>query len=155
MGTLHEDQRTFTIIFRSFLLRMRNVSDKSCRENQNIHFASSNFSFPSRSAFEITWKTYGTARQVTGDSFIRRMRFACRVTKATDTHSEYAILIAFPLQQWLCERASMLRYTYSACLVFILTKLHHFLQMMHLCEQRTYQKQVNYNRPLCRQNTTR
>jgi hypothetical protein len=31
-----------------------------------------------------------------------------------DTHSEYVILvfIAFPLQQWLNERASILRYTY-------------------------------------------
>ena len=42
------------------------------------------------------------------------MRFACRVTKVTNTHSEYAIPIAFLRQQWLRERASMLRYTYSA-----------------------------------------
>jgi len=28
---------------RSVLLRMRNVSDKSCRENQNTHFVFSNF----------------------------------------------------------------------------------------------------------------
>jgi hypothetical protein len=28
------------------------------------------------------------------------------------THSEYVILIAFPLQQWLHECASLLRYTY-------------------------------------------
>ena len=27
--------------------------------------------------------------------------------KATDTHSEYVILIAFPLQHWLQERAPM------------------------------------------------
>ena len=33
------------------------------------------------------------------------------------THSEYVILIAFPLQQWLHERASVLRYTYIASLV--------------------------------------
>jgi len=33
-----------------------------------------------------------------------RMRFACRITKATDTHSEYVIVFAFPLQQWLRER---------------------------------------------------
>jgi len=33
-GTLHEDQYTFLIISRSTLLRMSNVSDKSCRENQ-------------------------------------------------------------------------------------------------------------------------
>ena len=37
-GTLHEDQNTFLIISRSILLRMRNVSDKSCRENRNTHF---------------------------------------------------------------------------------------------------------------------
>ena len=60
---------------------------------------------------------YGTARQATDDNIIRRMRFACWITKATDTHSEYVILIAFPRQQWLCKRASMLCYTYIACLV--------------------------------------
>jgi len=37
--------------------------------------------------------------------------------KATNTHSEYVILIAFSLQQWLHERASMLRYAYTAFLV--------------------------------------
>jgi hypothetical protein len=36
--TLREDQYTFFIISHSVLLRMRNVSDKSCRENQNTHF---------------------------------------------------------------------------------------------------------------------
>jgi hypothetical protein len=36
---------------------------------------------------------YGTARQTTDDNIIRRMRFACWITKATDTHSEYVILI--------------------------------------------------------------
>ena len=38
MGTLHEDLRAFMIIFRLIFPRMRNVSDKSCRENQNTHF---------------------------------------------------------------------------------------------------------------------
>jgi len=33
------------------------------------------------------------------------------------THSEYAVLIVFPLQRWLHERASMLRYTYIGCIV--------------------------------------
>jgi len=42
-GILHEDQYTFLIISRSVLLRMRNISDKSCRENQNIHFVFGNF----------------------------------------------------------------------------------------------------------------
>jgi len=30
--------------------------------------------------------------------------------KDKNTYSEYAILITFLLQQWLCERASLLRY---------------------------------------------
>jgi hypothetical protein len=37
------------------------------------------------------------------------MRFACWIPKATITHSEYVILIAFPLQQWLRERALTIR----------------------------------------------
>jgi hypothetical protein len=43
MGTLREDQYTFVIGSHSFLLRMRNVSDKNCRENQNTHFMYNNF----------------------------------------------------------------------------------------------------------------
>jgi hypothetical protein len=39
-----------------------------------------------------------------------------RRTKTTDTHSEYVILIALPLQQWLHERTSMLCYMYIGCL---------------------------------------
>ena len=42
---------------------------------------------------------YGTGRQATDGNIIRRMRIACWITKATDTHSEYVIVIAFPLQQ--------------------------------------------------------
>jgi hypothetical protein len=45
------------------------------------------------------------------------MRIACWLTKATDTHSEYVTLIAFLLQQWLHEHASLLRCTYIACSV--------------------------------------
>jgi len=44
------------------------------------------------------------------------MRIARRITKATNTHTECIMLIAFPLQQWLHERASLLRNTYIACL---------------------------------------
>jgi hypothetical protein len=47
----------FTIIFRSVFLRMRNVSDKSGRENQNINFMLSNF-FPKNCAiYEIILKS--------------------------------------------------------------------------------------------------
>ena len=42
------------------------------------------------------------------------MRIAYWIPKATNTLSEYIILIAFLLQQWLHERASLLRYGYIA-----------------------------------------
>jgi len=41
-GNLHEDQYTFVIISRSFLLRRRNVSIRSFGENQ-IHISCSFF----------------------------------------------------------------------------------------------------------------
>jgi hypothetical protein len=42
---------------------------------------------------------------------IWHMCIECWIPKATNTHSEYVILKAVPLQQWLYEPASMLRYT--------------------------------------------
>jgi len=51
---------------------------------------------------------------------IWRMRIACWMTKASNTHSECVILIAVLPHQWLHERASMLRYTHIACLVYII-----------------------------------
>jgi len=57
MGTLHENLSTFMIISHSVLLRVRNVLDKSCRENQNTHFMLNNFIFRSRAIYVIMWKT--------------------------------------------------------------------------------------------------
>ena len=57
------------------------------------------------------------ASQATDDNIIRRMGFACWITKATNTHSKYVILTAIPLQHSLRERAWHLRCTYIACLV--------------------------------------
>ena len=54
---------------------------------------------------------------------LRRMRLKCWLRKVTDTHSEYVMLIAFPLQQLLHERTSLLRYTYIACLVCCIFEL--------------------------------
>jgi hypothetical protein len=55
---------------------------------------------------------------------IRRMRIACWILESSKAHSEYVIFIALPQQQWLHERALLLRYTYIACLVYeLLTAL--------------------------------
>jgi len=44
-GTLHEDPYTFSTTFRSFLLRMKSISDKSCRETRNTQFMFNTFFF--------------------------------------------------------------------------------------------------------------
>ena len=45
------------------------------------------------------------------------MRIALWIPKATNTHSEYVILIGLLRQQWFRESASVSGYTYIACLV--------------------------------------
>ena len=40
-------------------------------------------------------KKYGSGRQVTNDSIIRRMPTVCWITKAADTHSVYFIVLLF------------------------------------------------------------
>jgi hypothetical protein len=48
---------------------------------------------------------------------IWRMRIACWIPKAINIHTGCVMLVAFPLQQWLQERVSILRYTHIAWLV--------------------------------------
>jgi len=45
---------------------------------------------------------------------IKRMQIACWIPNGTNTRSEYIMLTAFSWQQWLRERALVLRYTYIA-----------------------------------------
>ena len=53
------------------------------------------------------------------------MLIALWIHKATNTYSEYVILLAFPVQILLNESTSVLRYRYIACLfIFIFFKLH-------------------------------
>jgi hypothetical protein len=54
----------------------------------------------------------------TGDrrQYEERVLHAAYLTLPKQTHSDYVIRIAFPLQLWLHERPSMLHYTYIACL---------------------------------------
>jgi hypothetical protein len=47
---------------------------------------------------------------------------ACWIPKATNTHSQYVVLLAFPWPQWLHECTSTLHYMYIVCLVFPLYK---------------------------------
>jgi hypothetical protein len=69
--------------------------------------------------YEIMWKN--NVERGRPQISVRRMLIACRITKATNTHPEYVIIIAFQLQEWLHDRASMLRYKYIACLICVIT----------------------------------
>ena len=63
---------------------------------------------------------------------VRRMRFVCWITTATDTLSEYVIIIACLLQQYLHERTSMLHYgTVTPLFCFFLT-VNHSIDLFHL-----------------------
>jgi hypothetical protein len=58
MGTLHGDTCIFKVIFRWVRLKMRNVSEKPFRENQNTHFMFNIFSPENRAFFEIMCKNF-------------------------------------------------------------------------------------------------
>jgi len=80
------------------------------------------FFFENHIVYEIMWKNvveWGRPQMITW-----HMRIACWIPKATNAHTGRVILIALQLQQWLHERASMLRYTYTSCLVTTGLVLH-------------------------------
>jgi hypothetical protein len=95
------------MLTRRTFLRMRNISDKSCTENQNTFHVQQ--PFPPRKSCRLWDRSNVETCSQRGS----RQYGAC----ARKHTQKCAILIAFPLQQWLRERASMLRYTYIACLV--------------------------------------
>ena len=69
MCILHNDEYTYFIVCRSVLHRMKNVSHKICRENQNTHFVFNNF-FPPRKSRRL-WdnvEKYGRAGQATDNN---------------------------------------------------------------------------------------
>ena len=74
---------------------MRNVSDKQCRENRTT-FLFLITSFRKSCLLSDNLEKYGTASQATdGDIISRTAHFACWIIKATDTYSDYAILLLF------------------------------------------------------------
>jgi hypothetical protein len=90
---------------RTYILCSLTFSSRSCRLWDFFLFTKiSNQRLPLWANTRCLWdnvKKYGRAEQATDDNIIRRMCIACWIPKATKTLSEYAILIAFSLQQWL------------------------------------------------------
>ena len=73
-------------------------------------------------------ENFCTAGQSTHDNIIQRMRTACWITKAKNTHSEFVILIAFARQELLREGACP-----SATLDYY--NLSHQMHVLHFLAQ--------------------
>jgi hypothetical protein len=69
---------------------------KVAKKNQNTYFISIHFFFRKSCHLLDNVKRYGRTRQATDNKVIERMCFWCWITKTTDTHSKYVILITFP-----------------------------------------------------------
>ena len=135
-GTVREDKYTFFTIFHSNLLRRKNVFDNICTENRNTHIMFSIFLFENHAVYRIMWKN--TVEQGTTQMTKWHIHIACWIPKATNTHTGYVILIAFPLQWRLFECTSMLRYTYTAFLFLSKTSSGDLGSQTIFMQTRTY-----------------
>jgi len=91
---LREDQYMLYMVSGSLLLRMRNDSDRICRETKIHILRSRTPPSENRGVYEIIMKVEPGRTEMT----VWRIRFACWIPKDTNTHSRYVILIDFPLQ---------------------------------------------------------
>ena len=94
------------------------MSQKKVIEKVTAHISCSKtvfFFFENLALYEIMWRyiVVPDRPHIT----IWHIRITCWISKATNTHSEYGVLIAFPLQKWLHERVLMLRYAYITGLI--------------------------------------
>ena len=112
-GILHEDRYTFTRMIKlgSILLRMRNVSVRICRENQNSHFMFHKLSVttphppPENGAvYWIMWKNMVRLELTRDENMLPHMCFPWWIPNTTNTHPECVIVIVLPLQQWLMRK---------------------------------------------------
>jgi len=98
-----------------------------CRENQN-NLLCSVTTFWKSCRYQIMWKY-----MVQSDRPHMKMcymRLVCRIHKATNTQSEYVMLVAFPTQL-LHERPSKLCYTYTAYLIEVWFITNKFCELIY------------------------
>jgi hypothetical protein len=115
-STFYEDLRTSTTVSCSVLLKWEMFQTKVV-EKIKTQILCSKFFFRKSCRLWHNVGKCGKAKHSTNNT-IRRILFACWITKSTDTHSEYVILTR---QQWLRQSASMLCCTYIACLYIHVT----------------------------------
>jgi len=100
---------TFFVIFPSLVFLEREMFGIKGINKIQTHIVG--FFFEILAIYWIMWKNlYSRAGH-------RWQYGACCIPNATNTHSQYVTLTAFPQQHWLHECVSLLCYTYSAGLV--------------------------------------
>ena len=95
--------RHFLITSRPILFYNKKASHKIYREKQNTHFVFSNYFFFSK-VVTFIWDNVekNIVQPDRSQTTLRLPRIACRIPKATNTHSEYVTFIAFLIQRrWL------------------------------------------------------
>jgi len=129
-GTLHEDHYTFFLSYIArFFLEWEHFSDKCCKESQNTRFVFSNFFLDNRAGYEIMWKNIvecGRPRMT-----IWRLRIACWLPKATNTHW-LCNTRCFSIATLVLRTPSVLRKLCIACLVWINGWQHRPNCVLHL-----------------------
>jgi len=113
----------YLTIFRKFIEKIR-VPLKSVKENAHFTWSPLYIFYHISLNSSRNEKFFKQKLQVQS-----KHKILCSKTifeKCTNTYSEYVILIAFPLQLWLNQRASVLCYTYIACLVAVTIKFINF-----------------------------
>jgi len=74
---------------------MRNISEECSRENLLTHFILNNSVHKHLPLVRKGEQIYGTFRYATDDNKTPRMRFECRMIRATNTHIK-SLIISFP-----------------------------------------------------------
>jgi len=97
--------------------RAKDLPASHRRENKNKVLYNNFFFFEDRAFNKIMWKN--VVEPGRPQMKIWRMHAACWIPRATNTHSDYVTLTAFPLQQSLKQLASILSFMYIACLVIV------------------------------------
>ena len=101
---------------------MRNISGKVV-ENTKTRFIFNIFFFENSAVCVTVWKNIIGPVKPQMTLWCVCVCIACWIPTATNL--ECVTIIVSPLQQWLHECASMLRYTYTACLLLYTSVPHH------------------------------
>jgi hypothetical protein len=99
-----------------------------------------NFFLKKRAVYDIMWKNM--VKPGRPQMTIRRMRFACWITKATDAHSEYVILLLHGNNGYM--NATQCFVIRTLRLLFNLILLHHLLRCCYACKLSTSLFQLRY-----------